>query len=405
MIIKSNSEIPRGISRAYVIATGRFAMANLWGMTLLERLLRQLSQIGIDQASVICSSPLQLQDFVRPDFSKWTKIRVDTVEMDQGSTERSIPEFNGRALVIDAGVVVDNRILEYLKETGRDIRCDMDNRFVGATTHAGYLDPAAELVHESDISTYIQATRKRVSAFVIAVNSGEDLRLAEKITFAAVYKGATDFITKYVFYLPARWVVRMISPTAITPNQVTLLSMLLSFGAIVPFFTGQYWVATIMGFAMAFLDTVDGKLARVTLRTSKSGDLLDHVSDFVYLLAWYIGLGWSLSGGALLDMSNQIAQIHALLIASFVADKIATGLYKRLYGYELHDYTRLDYSVRIFIARRNPFLLCMLIALVLGDAVIGLILITVWYVLTLAFHLMRFIYLPMSGEKHQYESS
>jgi phosphatidylglycerophosphate synthase len=387
-----------------VIATGRFAMANLWGMTLLERLLRQLSQIGIDQASVICSSPLQLQDFVRPDFSKWTKIRVDTVEMDQGTTERSIPEFNGRALVIDAGVVVDNRILEYLKETDRDIRCDMDNRFVGATTHAGYLDPA-ELVHESDISTYIQATRKRVGPFVIAVNSGEDLRLAEKITFAAVYKGATDFITKYVFYLPARWVVRMISPTAITPNQVTLLSMLLSFGAIVPFFTGQYWVATIMGFAMAFLDTVDGKLARVTFRTSKSGDLLDHVSDFVYLLAWYIGLGWSLSGGALLDMSNQIAQIHALLIASFVADKIATGLYKRLYGYELHDYTRLDYSVRIFIARRNPFLLCMLIALVLGNAVIGLILITVWYVLTLAFHLMRFIYLPMSGEKHQYESS
>lgn len=405
MTVTYDSENAGNISRAYLIATDQSAMMSLWGMTLVERLLRQLSAIGIRRATVLSDSSLEPEDFLRPDFSNWTDIRVDTLATWTDATHGPVPPFEGRAVIIDAGVVVDTRILEYLRNSSGNARFDLQDRFIGATSYAGYADPGIERVRESDVSTYIQSTRKHVTAFAISVNSGADLRRAEKTTFAAIYKGATDFVTKYVFYLPARWVVKTISPTVITPNQVTVASMLLSFGAIIPFFTGHYWAATIMGFAMAFLDTVDGKLARTTLRTSKSGDLLDHISDFVYLLVWYIGFGWSLSRGHLLDPSNLVAQIHAVLIVAFLTDKIATGLYRRLYGYQLHDYTRLDYTVRIFIARRNPFLLCMLVALMLGDPLIGLVLITAWYVLTLAFHLVRFVYLPISGAKHQYESS
>jgi len=394
-----------GISRAYILATERSCFEHLWGMTLVERLLRQLSAIQIGQATIICATETKKEGFLRPDFVQWTTITVETLAANPESPENSIPDFIGRALVIDARVVLDTRILQFLNNSDHDLRIDTKDRFVGATTAGGYTDPLIDLADESDAGTYIQQTRKQVDAFIIPILSKDDLRRAEQTTFSAVYKGATDFITKFVFFYPARWAVRVISPTFITPNQVTLVSMVLSFGAIIPFFSGNYWTATLMGLAMAFLDTVDGKLARVTLRTSKSGDLLDHVSDFVYLLLWYIGLGWSLSGGELLNFSNPVAQTHALLIATFLADKIITGLYKRRYGYELHDYTRLDYIVRIFIARRNPFLVSMLIALMLGDARIGLLMITVWYVLTLAFHLVRFIYLPISGARHQFESS
>ena len=129
------------------------------------------------------------------------------------------------------------------------------------------------------------------------------------------------------------------------------------------------------------------------------------VSDFIYLLFWYLGLGWSLTEGHLFDFSRAAAQFHTILIITFLADKIITGLFKRIYGHELHDYTMLDYSVRIFIARRNPFLICMLIALIIGNPMAGLTMITVWYVVTLFFHIVRFVYLPISGEKHQHESN
>ncbi|MFC1681208.1 CDP-alcohol phosphatidyltransferase family protein [Pseudomonadota bacterium] len=405
MTFISSSKLQNGIDHAYLIATDNGALRTIWGMTLVERLLRQLSQIGISRATVICDASFDVGDVLRPDFSQWNDIRVEISVPEREASASLVPVFPGRALIVDARIVVDSRILEHLKNTSEDTRFDVENRFVGATTYAGYEDPAIARIRDTDVNAYIKTTRKHVTAFAIPVDSGHDVEFAENTTFAAAYKGATDFITKYVFYLPARWAVRKVSPTGITPNQVTMTSMVISFGAVVPFFTGHYWVATIMGFAMAFLDTVDGKLARVTLRTSKSGDLLDHVSDFVYLLLWYVGLGWSLTGGHLFDFSREAALYHAVLIGAFLADKIITGLYKRIYGYELHDYTRLDYTVRIFIARRNPFLICMLIALILGDPMIGLLMITAWYVLTLIFHLMRFVYLPISGEKHQYESS
>ena len=43
-------------------------------------------------------------------------------------------------------------------------------------------------------------------------------------------------------------------------------------------------------------------------------------------------------------------------------------------------------------------------AVFLGNPLLGLKMITIWYVLTFCFHLVRFIYLPFSGERHQYES-
>lgn len=405
MTVRSNSGLNNGIRHAYLVATGSDALRMIWGMTLVERLLRQLSQIGVDRATIICDASMTPGDFIRPDFFEWSDIQVETSAPELEGSASPVSEFPGRAMVIDARIVIDIRILEYLKDAVEDTRLDRNDRFIGVTSLEGYTDSAIARIREDDVSTYIKTTRKHVAAFAIAVDSAEDLKLAERTTFAAVYKGATDFITKYVFYMPARWVVRKLSPTGITPNQVTMTSMVISFGAIVPFFSGHYWIATVLGFAMAFLDTVDGKLARVTLRTSKSGDLLDHVSDFIYLLFWYIGLGWSLTEGHLFDFSRAAAQLHAILIITFLADKIITGLFKRIYGHELHDYTMLDYSVRIFIARRNPFLLCMLIALIIGNPMAGLTMITVWYVVTLFFHILRFVYLPISGEKHQYESN
>lgn len=405
MTVRPNSGLHDEVRHAYLVATGDDSLRMIWGMTLVERLLRQLSQIGVDRATVVCDASLVPGDFIRPDFFQWNNIQIETSVPEQEESASPVPEFPGRAMIIDARTVIDTRILEYLRDTVEDTRLDRDDRFIGVTTFNGYTNSAMARIQESEVSTYIKTTRKHVSAFAIAVDSADDLRLAESTTFAAVYKGATDFITKYVFYLPARWVVKKLSPTGITPNQVTMTSMVISFGAIIPFFSGHYWTATVLGFVMAFLDTVDGKLARVTLRTSKSGDLLDHVSDFIYLLFWYIGLGWSLTEGHLFDFSRTAAQFHAILIITFLADKIITGLFKRIYGYELHDYTMLDYSARIFIARRNPFLLCMLVALIIGNPMAGLIMITVWYVATLFFHMVRFVYLPISGQKHQYESN
>lgn len=390
-------------------------MARLWGMTVIERLLRQLSALGIKRAAVLVPRAWHEQAaLLRPDFAKWTAIEADFHPVDAATTaEWAAPEVAAAlaagqtaAIVLDGHLVLDIRILRHLGTSPHSIQLPDTATLAAVVTAADWdsrqgIHPGVATLSLDDLDTYLQETRKKVDPYLIAVHDEERLRHAERETFAAVYKGATDFVTKWVFYHPTRWIVRRISPTLITPNQITTVSMVLSFGAIIPFFMGWYGTAVVMGFIMALLDTVDGKLARTTLRTSVSGELLDHVSDTAYLLLWYVGLGWSLSGGRLFDFSDPMARTHAVLLTAFVADKILTGLYKRIFGFELHDYTRLDYVARIFIARRNPFLVGMSVGLALGRPGLGLQIITIWYLATLAFHLARFGYIPLAGTRHQ----
>jgi phosphatidylglycerophosphate synthase len=46
---------------------------------------------------------------------------------------------------------------------------------------------------------------------------------------------------------------------------------------------------------MTFLDTVDGKLARVTLTSSRIGDVLDHGLDLLHPPFWYLAWGIGLA--------------------------------------------------------------------------------------------------------------
>ncbi len=50
-----------------------------------------------------------------------------------------------------------------------------------------------------------------------------------------------------------------------------------------------------MGWLMTFLDTVDGKLARVTVTSSRLGDVLDHGLDIIHPPLWYIAWGVGLT--------------------------------------------------------------------------------------------------------------
>ncbi len=115
----------------------------------------------------------------------------------------------------------------------------------------------------------------------------------EKMTFGASYKGATDFVTKYVWPTPARFVTRWCAAAGITPNQVTTLSLILMFLALFGFWQGQWFWAIPAAWLMTFLDTVDGKLARVTMTSSKWGEVYDHGIDLLHppfwWWAWYVG--------------------------------------------------------------------------------------------------------------------
>src|SRR3546814_17620292 len=101
----------------------------------------------------------------------------------------------------------------------------------------------------------------------------------EKRLFSAAYKGVTYLITKYVWPLPARHVTKLCAQLGISPNQVTFASLIFVFLTFTLFWPGMFGWGLVAAYAMTFLDTVDGKLARLTLTASPLANVFYHGLD------------------------------------------------------------------------------------------------------------------------------
>lgn len=91
----------------------------------------------------------------------------------------------------------------------------------------------------------------------------------------------------------ARILVRPLARTPITPNQVTLISLIAGLGAAALIALGGTWAHWGAGLFIlaAWLDHFDGELARLTGRTSEFGHYFDHVAALVTYCALFVGIG------------------------------------------------------------------------------------------------------------------
>ena len=106
---------------------------------------------------------------------------------------------------------------------------------------------------------------------------------------APIYaKVVTHRVTPYLVYWCMKW--------GLTPDQVTLISMLVGWGSCFLFAVSSPWVMFLgaLGLEVYYIfDSVDGQLARITGKTSKTGAFFDIllnylVHPFVFI---FIGLG------------------------------------------------------------------------------------------------------------------
>jgi phosphatidylglycerophosphate synthase len=105
--------------------------------------------------------------------------------------------------------------------------------------------------------------------------------------------GKQFFDVNEIWYLMNRWVVRLLYPTSITPNQITFLSLVFGFASAGFYVSGipnaLLWGAIFL-YGKVFLDNVDGNLARVRGTTSRFGRFLDSLADFLVTVLVYIAV-------------------------------------------------------------------------------------------------------------------
>ncbi|HKK35314.1 MAG TPA: CDP-alcohol phosphatidyltransferase family protein [Paracoccaceae bacterium] len=228
--------------------------------------------------------------------------------------------------------------------------------------------------------------RKRADPVVMPLT---DRDAAERALYAAAYKGVTDLVTKHVWPAPALAATRLCARLGITPNQVTWASVILTVLAFWLFWRGDFLPGLAAAWAMTFLDTVDGKLARVTLAGSRFGDVLDHGLDLVHPPFWWWawGVGCAAAGDPLGDGGLTVG----VIVAGYVLQRGEEGLFLARHGIEMHVWRRFDSLFRLVTARRNPNLLILSVAVLLGAPREGLIAVAVWTVLCFGVHAVRIV--------------
>ena len=230
--------------------------------------------------------------------------------------------------------------------------------------------------------------RKRERPFVLPLNPA-DPEPVERAAYDAAYKGITDALTLYLWRRPAFYLTRWAARAGLAPNFVTLIGAVLCLLAFWLFWRGDYWWGVLSGFVFMVLDTVDGKLARVTGASSKWGEVFDHGIDLIHPPFWY----WAWLHG-LAAYGRPLTPLYATMvlcaiIVGYVVQRAIEGIFIKRLAMEIHVWRRIDSRFRLITARRNPNMVILVAALLFRRPDVGLELVALWTLVSLIFHAVR----------------
>ena len=247
-------------------------------------------------------------------------------------------------------------------------------------------------------ASYWQALRKREEPYAL-LPSAADRAQTEWRMFMGTYKGATDMVTKWLWPRPAFYVTKVCAKLGITPNQVTAVSLVMTIAAFYWFWQGDWLLGLLAAWLMTFLDTVDGKLARITLRSSKFGNFFDHSIDLIHPPFWYLAWGFGLERTQHAPTAEGLAAMLTVIIAGYVLQRVLEGISIWRFGLEIHVWRRIDTWFRLVTARRNPNLVLLTLATLIGRPDIGLAAVAAWTALCLLLHLLQLLQAAVAARR------
>ncbi len=397
----------------WIDASSPESALRVFGMSLVERQLAALAQLAaakdarFELTSVAVehaagAAPRLRADLVARCGATLTEARGELSER----IARAAAASPGSALLLVPGdAILDTRVLgELLGETHSAAVLAGDGaqrtalvRFApganavasGAPELRGYAEAqlhagAARELPLDAIAKHITNLRRDQPAYAFRI-AASDVAATERWLFWSNYKGSTDFLTRWVFP-PFVWAaVRPLARLGVHPNWVTGFAVILCFGAI-PLWAAGYWIAGfVAAYVMAVLDSVDGKLARLTYKASSIGNLMDHGTDLIHPPFWYAAWAHGLAGGP----TGALFELTLWMFGLYALDRLLAPIFKSITGKSIHGYAPIDVKMRTFISRRNVNLPVFTLALPLGFGAAAIQFVVAWQAACFVFHAVR----------------
>lgn len=393
------------------IDAGRQSAERVFGMSLIERHLKAARQQKLVLSEVI----IDVGDGAAPTWTNDPRlgcpVRVEAGVGNTGDRLTRALAAGETLLVTDAASLADARLYGHLAgRTGsyavRENKAAFGRiepadaaRILSAPTLDAAIGHLPE-VTQADFPAFVAKLRRSLPFYLFSVTNPAERKTVERFLFWSNYKGSTDFFTKYV-YPPLVWA--MVPPLAqarVHPNTVTLISIVLTVLAVPLFATGHFWWGFACAYGMSVLDSVDGKLARLTFTDSALGNVLDHGLDIVHPPFWYFGWAIGLLGGwAAAELSQPLWQAAWVMLGLYILDRLILAVYRAKYRRGLHTHASMDALVRTFISRRNINLPLFTVAYALNLGGEAFYLIVIWQALTCGYHGLRTAWILATAQR------
>lgn len=344
---------------------------DIWGLSGRERLRRMVASRAqaklVDKIAQIPDQAAVL--LLRADYLFDDRVLATLIS---AKTNLTLVTNEGQPAAMRVSIIDATSALGYL---------------INGTEEQNYSIPPRYTTEDLDVLGLQRNLKKRDKPYVLPISKCNRLQLESEL-FVRSYKGVTDLVTKWLWPMPAFWVTRLCVRWGLSPNQVTLLSLVLTLAAGIGFWHAYFGAGLIMAWLMTFFDTVDGKLARVTVTSSRVGDALDHGLDIIHPPLWY--MAWAIG---LIPESVQVADLtilFSLILIGYIGGRLCEGVFQFwIASFDIFIWRPLDSFNRLITARRNPNLILLTAGWLMGRPDAGLWAVIVWHLLSTLFLFVR----------------
>jgi phosphatidylglycerophosphate synthase len=364
------------------------------GLSLLERQIRQLRALGLPAPLLLV--PQGAGDPALPDeLATCPCVRVpDDVGEAPAALAAAADALPAVFLFLAADRLVDARVLRTLAiASGTVFACGDDGapHPVGRTTiedvrrHGVALPAAAARLSLGSLDPYVPELRGVATPYLMRVHTPEERRRAWGILLDHVQKRALDLPGEFFDTPFENWLVRRLAPTAVTPNQITVATLILAAGVGMLFLHGWLRLGVVLALVVGVLDGVDGKLARLKFQTSRLGEL-EHVGDFLYENFWYLAIAAHLRTAT---GSDGLWWTGVLLVALDLADNLLYQVARARTGRMLDELSSFDRRFRRVAGRRNVYVMMFVVGFFTGHGAGALLAAATWAACTVVVHAVR----------------
>lgn len=351
------------------------------GISLLERQIRQALKAGAKE--VLVMAPAFPPDMEKRLAGDARVVRVPTATgLASRLADRTLP-----VLVLAPGLLLDERLIAHAArepQTSRLLvfsgnapaaaeRLDARDHWAGiAMLPAAMVARIAGTLGDWDLSstlartavesgtsrlvigeldTYAPSRRRDLPFLWMRPTTEAECRAGTDALLNMAQKGCLDWPARFIHAPIENMAVRLLLPTPITPNMITMLTMVLGFASVAAFACGWLWIGLVLMLIVGPLDGIDGKLARTRSEFSRWGDL-EHVGDKIVEYGAFLALGYWFSTNGY-GLAAWLVAGGTIIFA--LSEALKGEFFRRLTTRQLDDWGVFERRFRIIGGRRNTF--------------------------------------------------